>query len=127
MWDGPDGKETFALGVYVDNLQIVHSAELDEDGNATDENSFYAKFMDTLRRDWDIVDEGPMLDLLGIDCDRSSDGSILLHQSAYIKKLLNRFSPEGPKSTKRALYRTPPILLRPPAARYRGVRGFDCG
>ena len=51
-------------------MQIVHSAELDEDGVALDANSYYAKFMAQLRADWDIVDEGPMTDLLGIDCDK---------------------------------------------------------
>ena len=28
VWDDPAGKETFAVGIYVDNMQIVHSAEL---------------------------------------------------------------------------------------------------
>ena len=91
------GRETFAVGIYVDNMQIVHSAELDDDGSAIDQNSFYAKFMAQLRAEWDIVDEGEMTDLLGIDCDRQEDGSILLHQGRYIKKLLSRFAPDGPK------------------------------
>ena len=78
-------------------MQIVHSTELDSDGNALDSNSFYAKFMSKLRDDWDIVDEGPMADLLGIDCDKMADGSILLHQGRYIRKLLTRFAPNGPK------------------------------
>ena len=38
-----------------------------------------------------------MLDLLGIDCDRQADGSILLHQTSYVKKMLARFAPDGPK------------------------------
>ena len=63
VWDDPSGKEKFAVGIYVDNMQIVHSAELDSDGIALDSNSFYAKFMSQLRDDWDIVDEGPMTDL----------------------------------------------------------------
>jgi hypothetical protein len=46
-------------------MQIVHSAELDENGIAVDDNSFYAKFMRRLRDDWDVIDEGPMTDLLG--------------------------------------------------------------
>ena len=97
VWDDPAGKETFAVGIYVDNMQIVHSAELNEDGEALDNNSFYAKFISRLRQDWDVVDEGPMSDLLGIDCERASDGSIKLHQGRYIRKLLARFSPDGPK------------------------------
>ena len=67
VWDDPDGKETFAVGIYVDNLQIVHSAALDADGNAVDASSFYSRFITQLRKDWEIVDEGPMTDLLGID------------------------------------------------------------
>ena len=68
VYDDLDGSETFALGIYVNNMQIVHSAELDENGDAIDNNSFYSKFLTRLRADWDIVDEGPMTDLLGIDC-----------------------------------------------------------
>ena len=97
VYDDPNGKETFAVGIYVDNLQIVHSADVDVDGVLADSNSFYAKFIDRLRADWDVVDEGPMSDLLGIDCDRMPDGSILLHQSGYVRKLLSRFAPDGPK------------------------------
>ena len=96
VWDDPSGKETFAVGIYVDNLQIVHSAELDENGVAVDGSSFYAKFMTKLQEDWSIVDEGPMSDLLGIDCDRCEDGSILLHQGRYVRKMLSRFAPDGP-------------------------------
>ena len=40
-------KEIFAIDIYADNLQIVHSAEVGEDGDALDSNSFHAscKFM----------------------------------------------------------------------------------
>ena len=79
------------------SMQIVHSAELDESGDAVDADSFYARFMKRLRADWDIVDEGPMTDLLGIDCDKQPDGSILLHQGRYIRKMLSNYSPDGPK------------------------------
>ena len=85
VWDDPDGTEIFALGIYVDNLQTVHSAALNDDGEAEDSNSFYAKFMSQLRADWDVVDEGPMTDLLGIECDHRPDGSILLHQGSYVR------------------------------------------
>ena len=97
VYDDPAGTEIFAVGIYVDNMQIVHSAELNEDGDPLDSSSFYAKFISRLRTDWDVVDEGPMIDLLGIDCDRAADGSILLHQSAYVRKMLTRFAPDGPK------------------------------
>ena len=97
VYDDPSGKETFAVGIYVDNLQVVHSADVDDDGVPIDSNSFYAKFVDRLRADWNVIDEGPMSDLLGIDCDRMPDGSILLHQGRYIRKLLSRFAPNGPE------------------------------
>ena len=57
------------IGVYVDNLMIVHSSEIDDDGNVVDTNSFLAKFLDKLRADWEIVDEGPMVDLVGMQCE----------------------------------------------------------
>ena len=75
---------------------IVHSAEIDDDGNAVDSSSFLAKFLDKLRTDWEIVDEGPMVDLVGMQCENAGNGSIKLHQSKYIKKLLDRFLPDGP-------------------------------
>ena len=96
VYDDPSGNEIFSVGIYVDNMQIVHSAELDDSGAALDDNSFYAKFMSRLRDDWDVIDEGPMTDLLGIDCDKQPDGSILLHQDKYIRTMLSRFAPDGP-------------------------------
>ena len=51
VYDDPDSKEIFAVGIYVDNLQIVHSADVDVDGVPADSNSFYAKFIDRLRAD----------------------------------------------------------------------------
>ena len=98
IYDDPNGKETFAVGIYVDNLQIVHSAELDPDGRALDPSSYYAKFMNQLRADWEVVDEGPMEDLLGIECTSNSDESITLHQTKYINSMLNRFFTEKERS-----------------------------
>ena len=40
---------------------------------------------------WDVVDEGPMDDLLGIEVQRNKDGTITLHQHSYISKLVRRF------------------------------------
>ena len=90
----PDG-ETLALGLYVDNLQIVHSVQLDADGNGP-AGSAYAWFTDKLAADWQVVDEGPMTDLLGIEVDYLADGSIKLHQESYVNKLVERFLPDGP-------------------------------
>jgi len=90
----PDG-EIITIGVYVDNLQIVHSAVLDADGRGP-AGCAYNSFMDSLAGDWDITDEGPMEDLLGIEVDYLADGAIKLHQTSYIKKLVERFLPHGP-------------------------------
>ena len=68
--------EIVTIGVYVDNLIIVHSTEIDDDGNVIDSDSFLAKFLGELRADWEIVDEGPMVDLVGMQCENMGDGSI---------------------------------------------------
>ena len=58
--DAGYGDETFVIGCYIDNLQIVHSAKLNDDGTAVDPKSFYAKFTFELQAEWDVVDEGDM-------------------------------------------------------------------
>jgi hypothetical protein len=90
----PDG-EILTIGVYVDNLQIVHSVELDADGRGP-AGCAYNAFMDATVKRWDVTDEGPMYDLLGIEIDYKADGSIRLHQKKYIKKVVERFLPDGP-------------------------------
>ena len=92
------------MGVYVDNLQIVHSAKLDSSGRGP-EGCEYNKFMDQLSADWDITDEGPMEDLLGIEIDYLANGSIKLHQTSYINKIVDRFLPDGalPKAQRNSL------------------------
>ena len=52
---------------------------------------------------WDIIDEGPMEDLLGIECNTNPDGSITLHQNKYINSMINRFfTPEEREGFKKA-------------------------
>ena len=87
--------EVLVIGCYVDNLQVVHSVELDESGRGP-EGCAYNAFFDALTARWDIVDEGPMEDLLGIEVEYLSDGSIKLHQRRYIEKIVARFLPQGP-------------------------------
>ena len=53
-------------------------------------------FCTVLREDWEVVDEGPMDDLLGMEFEYFKDGSIKLHQKKYIGKLLTKFLPHGP-------------------------------
>jgi hypothetical protein len=55
------------------NLQIVHSAALDSDSLGP-EGCFYNELMQRLKSDWEVVDEGPMEDLLGIEVQRNDDG-----------------------------------------------------
>ena len=102
VYDDPAGLETFTIGVYVDNLQLVHSVPIDENGDASDPDSYLARFLTMLRNDWDVVDEGPMTDLLGMECEHQPDGSIKLHQKKYIDKLLARYLPHGPPTRAKA-------------------------
>jgi hypothetical protein len=87
--------EILTLGVYVDNMQVVHSVDLDANGRGP-VGCAYNSFMDKLAADWDVVDEGPMEDLLGIEVEYNDDGSIKLHQRKYIEKIVSRFLPDGP-------------------------------
>ena len=89
--------EILTIGLYVDNLQVVHSVALDSNGKGPT-GCAYNAFMDRLSADWDVVDEGPMEDLLGIEVDYLPDGSIKLHQTTYIRKLVERFCPHGARS-----------------------------
>ena len=86
--------EILIVGIYTDNLQIVHSASIDKAGNAAPGTQL-AEFIKSLTTDWDVVDEGPMGDMLGIEIERRGDGSFLLNQPAYIAKLIKRFMPDG--------------------------------
>ena len=91
--DSPDG-EIITVGVYVNNLQIVHSAKLNSSGRGP-AGCAYKKFMDQLTLDWEVTDEGPMDDLLGIEIDYLDNGSIKLHQTSYINKIVSRFMSDG--------------------------------
>ena len=82
-------QEKLILGVYVDNLQIVHSHDVSQEGT-----KIHA-FMEAIQREWDVEDEGPMNDLLGIEIKYNKDGSITLHQQTYIDKLVEEFLPNG--------------------------------
>ena len=88
----PRDGEILTIGVYVDNLQIVHSVSLDANGRGP-KGCAYNAFMDALARDWEVVDEGPMDDLLGIEVDDNPDGSIKLHQRKYIEKIVDALPP----------------------------------
>ena len=95
--------------------------------------SYYNKFMRQLRKDWDIVDEGPMEDLLGIECNTNPDGSITLHQNKYINSVINRFfTPEerdglkkfrvyamDSRSVKKASCRNPGVPTGTPSSDWR--------
>ncbi len=99
VYDDPASKEKFVLGVYVDNLQIAHSAVLNSSGVPIDPSSFYAKFLKKLTSEWDVVDEGPMEDLLAIQLRHNNDYSFTIHQQSYIEKLIAKFLPNGAPPT----------------------------
>ena len=84
-----EGKERLVCGVYVDNLQLIHSA------SPGDPSSKIHSFLNDLQTDWDVEDEGEMVDLLGIQIRRHDDGSITLHQEKYVNQLVKEFLPEG--------------------------------
>ena len=88
-----EASERLILGIYVDNLQIIHSADM------SDTSSKMCSFMKAIQHDWDVEDEGPMVDLLGIEIQYNPDGSITLHQKKYIDKLTSEFLPDGIPST----------------------------
>ena len=61
-----------------------------------DKDSYYHKFVTALRKDWDVIDEGPMVDLLSIEARYNDDGTITLHhQESYVKKLVAKYFPDG--------------------------------
>jgi hypothetical protein len=105
--------EILVVGIYVDNLQIVHSANLNSAGRGPS-GCAYNEFMDQLAAAWDVTDEGPMHDLLGIEVEYNDDDSIKLHQKAYVEKIVQRFMPDGPlpKCQRNGMPYSPKFLLR---------------
>ena len=49
------GGEILTVGLYVDNLQLVHSVKLDASGRGP-EGCAYNSFMDALTAAWDVTD-----------------------------------------------------------------------
>jgi len=85
------------LGLYVDNLIIAHSAKLKEDGTPVNASSMYARFTTKLAKDWEVEDEGPLKDMLGVEVRRNENGSITLHQRGYVRKVLEKLLPSLPE------------------------------
>ena len=120
---------------HADNLQIVHSAKLDSDGNATDPKSYYAKFVSALRRDWDVVDEGEMEDLLGMQVRANLDGSLTIQQAYRDQDDNERFyacewglrvAMDGASATSAEPQPSPPAALpTPPSAPHRNQTDGD--
>jgi hypothetical protein len=60
--------------------------------------------MTAITRDWDVEDEGEMIDLLGIEIRHNDNNTITLHMKKYIEKLLSEFLPDGvPSNLKKSL------------------------
>ena len=79
-------RERIHVGVYVDDLAIVHSHD--------DEHSLYRSFVSALESRWKVEDEGELTDLLGIEFTRG-DKFIELKQTKYIEKLAAEHFPDG--------------------------------
>ena len=84
-----------AGGLWSGSTQQSALVKLDANGRGPD-GCAYNEFMDRLSSDWEVTDEGPMEDLLGIEVDYLEDGAIKLHQERYIQKLVERYLPDGP-------------------------------
>ena len=84
--DGSSRQEELIIGLYVDDMFIVHSH--------SDEHSLYAKFTKDLTASWEAEDEGDVSDLLNIEFKQTSRG-VKLSQGNYIDNLVQRFCPEG--------------------------------
>ena len=84
----PDGprRERIHVGVYVDDLAVVHSHD--------DEHSLYRSFISALESRWKVEDEGELTDLLGVEFTRG-DNFIELKQTKYIEKLAAEHFPDG--------------------------------
>ena len=83
--------------IAIDNLIIAHSAKLNEDGTPVNASSMYAQFTTKLAKDWEVEDEGPLKDMLGVEVQRNENGSITLHQRGYVRKVLEKFLPSLPE------------------------------
>ena len=75
--------------------------------------------MDMLAKEWDVTDEGPMDDLLGIEIDYLPDGGIKLHQTAYVNKVVNRFMPDARRPAEQVPARLAALLAGVPRTRQR--------
>ena len=84
----PNGprRERIHVGVYVDDLAVVHSHD--------DEHSLYRSFVSALESRWKVEDEGELTDLLGVEFTRG-DNFIELKQTRYIEKLAAEHFPDG--------------------------------
>lgn len=84
--DAKLGQLPLLIAVYVDDLILVHK-----------DIGKIEKIKDALKGKFNMKDLGEVKNLLGMEVERTQDGSIFIHQSRYILKLLKRFGMEGCK------------------------------
>lgn len=84
--DGSTREEQLIIGMYVDDLFVLHSHD--------DAHSLYQRFTADLTHTWEAEDEGEVSDLLNVEFTRSSAG-VKLSQGGYIDTLVERFCPDG--------------------------------
>ena len=78
--------EVIFIGCYVDDLLICASH--------TEPSSIFRAFVNALKKDWEIDDEGEAVDLLNVHFAKTDSG-ILLHQRPYIESMIEKYVPEG--------------------------------
>ena len=74
--------DRLVIGVYVDDLCVAYS------GDPDDSSTLYAEFVRNLSARWEVEDEGEITDLLAVQFD-FADGKVKLHQSDYIRRLVD--------------------------------------
>ena len=65
--------------------------------SSDDEYSLYKKFTEALSSKWSVDDEGEVSDLLNIEIV-CGEKHVLLRQSSYIQKMVDKWLPDGPPS-----------------------------
>ena len=74
------------IGIYVDDLFLMgerHQIDM---------------LKKKLKEEYEMTDMGSVQEALGVEFDRLQDGSMMIHQSTYINKILKRFLPMESKS-----------------------------
>ena len=75
-----DFERTLVIGTYVDDLTIC-----------SNDPAYREEFVSDLGKEFSITDEGPLADVVNIQIQPNKDGSVTIHQKAYIEKLAETY------------------------------------